>query len=314
MRDYGKISPTFWTGETGKKIRGCPEAQIVVLYLLTCPQSNMLGLFYIPEIYIAHETGLGFEGASKGLLRAIESGFLAYDKDSEVVWVYEMAFHQIGDSLKDTDLRCKGIQKEYDKLPNNMFLKGFFDKYKDNFHMSNCRVTNENKTPYEAPTKPLRSQEQEQEQKQEKEQEQDVREQVAPKFNFKKELLDLGCDKQLVDDWMQVRKDKKASNTITALNQFKNQVQKSGITFDRALTKCVEKSWKGFEAAWYENSTATQNAPAFQNYGNGSAVNQDLGAIDLKTYKTPVLCDTPNAMSDDERIKKAKELRQQLGM
>jgi hypothetical protein len=38
-----------------------------MVYLLSNPHANMLGLYYMPKLYIAHETPLGTEGASKGL-------------------------------------------------------------------------------------------------------------------------------------------------------------------------------------------------------------------------------------------------------
>lgn len=90
MRDYAKVGPKFWIGATGKKLRAAgPEAQIVALYLMTSPHANMLGLYYIPKMFIAHETGLGLEAASKGLQRGIEAGFCEYDEASEMVWVIE---------------------------------------------------------------------------------------------------------------------------------------------------------------------------------------------------------------------------------
>ena len=58
MREYSKITPQFWLGSTGKKLRGHTEAQIVATYLLTSPHANMLGLYYLPKMFISHETGL----------------------------------------------------------------------------------------------------------------------------------------------------------------------------------------------------------------------------------------------------------------
>jgi hypothetical protein len=67
LRDYAKIGPQFWIGSTGKKLREFgTEATIVAFYLLSNPHANMLGLYYLPKLYIAHETPLGPEGASKG--------------------------------------------------------------------------------------------------------------------------------------------------------------------------------------------------------------------------------------------------------
>ncbi|WP_098732973.1 hypothetical protein [Acinetobacter baumannii] len=180
MRDYGKVSPHFWTGSTGKKLRECPDSIVVAMYLMTCPHANMLGLYYMPLLYVAHETGLGLEGAKKGLKWACEAGFCSYDEVSEMVWVHEMARFQVAESLKPTDNRCKGIQKDYDSLPANPFLSSFYEKYATAFCMTNRRegkgtLSLSNLTP----SKPLVSQEQEQEQEQDKSLSQ------APAQNFK---------------------------------------------------------------------------------------------------------------------------------
>ena len=58
MRDYGKVSPHFWIGRTGKELRQAgPESQLVALYLLTSPHANMIGLYYMPLTFLSHETG-----------------------------------------------------------------------------------------------------------------------------------------------------------------------------------------------------------------------------------------------------------------
>ncbi|HDL7349117.1 TPA: hypothetical protein PXN29_001219 [Yersinia enterocolitica] len=172
MRDYGKVSPQFWIGKTGKDLkRSGFESQIVSLYLLTSPHANMIGLYYMPLMYIAHETGLGIEGASKGLASAIKCGFCLYDNESEMVWVPEMAAHQIGTSLKPTDKRCPGVQNTYDAQPDNPFLPMFYDKYSSDFNLTNRRgFTPESTRGIEGASKGLASQEQEQEQEKEQDQ------------------------------------------------------------------------------------------------------------------------------------------------
>lgn len=70
MRDYAQVCPQFWLGKTGKKLRGDAEAQLVALYLITSPHANMIGVFHCPMMYIAHETGMSLEGASKEIGRA----------------------------------------------------------------------------------------------------------------------------------------------------------------------------------------------------------------------------------------------------
>ncbi|MCL6243793.1 hypothetical protein M5F04_04290 [Acinetobacter sp. ANC 7200] len=168
MREYGKVSPHFWTGSTGKQLRQCPESLVVSMYLMTSPHANMLGLYYMPLLYVAHETGLGMEGASKGLQWACEAGFCSYDHASEMVWVHEMARFQIADKLKSTDKRSIGVQNEYNSLPSNPYLESFYDKYSQAFCMTEKRQNTVKKlVKNEAPSKPLTSQEQEQEQEQE---------------------------------------------------------------------------------------------------------------------------------------------------
>lgn len=173
MRTYAKLSPTFWTGRTGRmlKRRGI-EGVVVALYLVSSPHSNMLGLFYQPKLYLAEETGLTIEGASKGLQDCIECGFCSYDDETKTVWVHEMAAWQIDSALSSGDKRCKGIQRDYEALPDNPFLGAFFDRYAEAFHLTDRReYEGEEAHCHKAPSKPLtkphRSQEQEQEQEQE---------------------------------------------------------------------------------------------------------------------------------------------------
>jgi hypothetical protein len=184
MRDYAKVGPQFWIGKTGKALRRAgADAQIVGMYLLTSPHANMLGLYYLAKESIAHETGLGAARASVALLACAGAGFCSYDDETEMVWVHEMAFYQIAEVLLVNDKRIKGVQNEYNGLPDNPFLAGFFTKYSEPFGMTTLRGGFRSEIiPIEAPTKPLPSQEQEQEQEQNQEQEKEkeqAQEQVA---------------------------------------------------------------------------------------------------------------------------------------
>jgi len=75
----------------------------------------------------------------------------------------------------------------------------------------------------------------------------------APKFNFKKELLALGVDPQVLDDWLTVRKKKRASNTKTAFNLLMTEIKKSGLMVNDAIEYAASKSWSGFKAEWWFN-------------------------------------------------------------
>ena len=70
------------------------------------------------------------------------------------------------------------------------------------------------------------------------------------KFNFKNELINLGADKNLIDEWLLIRKTKRLTNTKTALESFVKEVNKKGKTINEVLIKCNTDSWGGFKASW----------------------------------------------------------------
>lgn len=89
MRDYGIVSPRFWIGETGRKLRKLPDAQRIAMYLLTAPMADMTGVFYCPVATILNDVGApcepleaslkglerGYEGAPKGLPSPSEGAY-----------------------------------------------------------------------------------------------------------------------------------------------------------------------------------------------------------------------------------------------
>lgn len=196
MRKYSSITPKFWIGKTGRKLRGDISAKLVAAYLLSCPNNDMTGVFYCPLCQISAETGLPleapsvplpspFQGPLKGIREALETlqreDFAIYDYESEYVFVKKMALFQIAQELKPTDKRVTGIKTAIESMPENfkyLFIKeynecfnlGFKDIPAPDFKEFSSQTQDENKTsasPIEAPSKALRSQEQEQEQEQE---------------------------------------------------------------------------------------------------------------------------------------------------
>ena len=79
-------------------------------------------------------------------------------------------------------------------------------------------------------------------------------------FKFFDSLISLGAEKQLVSDWIAVRKTKKLSNTKTAFDNFKIEVEKSGKNINEVLKECVINSWGGFKADWL-NKKINQTPP-----------------------------------------------------
>ncbi len=174
MRDYAIVAPQFWTGDTGLRLLAAgTDAQLVALYLITCPSSNMIGLYNLSLGTLCDETGLKREGALKALRRGSEAGFAYYDEASKTVWVPEMARFQVGESLKPNDHRSKWVSKEASKYRKSRFYVEFMNKYGDAFNLETASPLT---SPFEGgsdkSSPPLRSQDQEQDQEQKQEQEQ----------------------------------------------------------------------------------------------------------------------------------------------
>ena len=86
-----------------------------------------------------------------------------------------------------------------------------------------------------------------------------------PIFSFLNSLISLGVEDQTAKDWMKVRKERKATNTETALKAFLTSVEKSGKTVNEVVKICAENSWKGFNKDWLTNSQPNpkNNVPTF---------------------------------------------------
>lgn len=253
MRDYSKVSPQFWNGKTGKALKAKgQEAVIVALYLLTCQHANMLGLYFLSKTYIAVDTGLGLEGASKGLAGASEAGFCVFDEASEVVWVMEMAAYQVGEQLDAKDNRCKGIQREYDALPENPFLSAFYERYGAAFCMTSARgIDKPLRRPSKAPPKP-RTGTGERTGTGTGDTAPEARVLAAP------DLEADGVERGIAEAWLRVRKDKRAPLTQLAWDGVKREAASVGMTPAEAVKLAAESNWQGFKASWVGRNVAGQ--------------------------------------------------------
>ena len=79
---------------------------------------------------------------------------------------------------------------------------------------------------------------------------------APPPFNFRKAMLSEGFAPELVDEWLKIRKAKKAINTERAFKTFIEQVRKTNQDINTVLSIIVQKQWKGFEAEWLHSTQA----------------------------------------------------------
>lgn len=230
MRDYGKVSPQFWVGKTGKSLRGNQEAQIVALYLMTSPHANMIGVYYCPVEYIAKETGLTLEGASKALQSLSEADFCTFEAESEYIFVHQFARNQIGEELKATDKRVQGVVNELAKVPKGQCWQAFRARYAFPY---NLPLPTETASPLEAPSEPLRSQKQKQKQKQ--------KEAASQPF-----VLPDWIPAEPWNGYVEMRNKKRASMTDRARDLVIAELQRfrdSGHDIAAVLNKSTKNNW-----------------------------------------------------------------------
>lgn len=80
-------------------------------------------------------------------------------------------------------------------------------------------------------------------------------------FSFKKKLIEYGFQENLVDDWLKVRKTKKATNTETAFKAFINEIESKDCNINEMLQIAVTNSWSGFKHKWVENLKNNNSEP-----------------------------------------------------
>jgi biotin operon repressor len=72
------------------------------------------------------------------------------------------------------------------------------------------------------------------------------------KFNFRNSVINAGASAEVADQWLEVRRNKRLTNTELALADTLKEIRKAGLTVDAALRECVIRSWGGFKAEWLE--------------------------------------------------------------
>ena len=64
---------------------------------------------------------------------------------------------------------------------------------------------------------------------------------------------------QVWNDFIKLRKAKKAPLTQTALNGIEREAEEAGWTLEEAISECVTRGWQGFKAEWVCKVQQTNN-------------------------------------------------------
>ena len=132
-RSYAKIFTGKWRSRSFRTLRGNPWAIVLQDYLMSCPASEMSGVFYMPKYLIEGELGIPHDELESAIRILEEADFCRF-YDDEYVFVYNMARYQIADALSPDDNRWKSLMRDIEEMPDNI-RREFIIRYNEDFNL-----------------------------------------------------------------------------------------------------------------------------------------------------------------------------------
>ena len=85
------------------------------------------------------------------------------------------------------------------------------------------------------------------------------KEKEKEKETKKKVVMPDGVTESVWQDWLTLRKTKKAAVTQTALDGIEREARKAGVSLQVALETCCARGWTGFKAEWMQSQPKQQD-------------------------------------------------------
>ena len=121
---YSKIDSMFWRDQKNRKLSD--DGKLLFLYLLTCPHRSSIGLYYLPEQYVASDIKWTLERVQKGFKELLQNGCIKYDKDNEIVFIKNFLRYN---SFENSN-QIRGALKYLITLPDTVFLSDLIEVIK----------------------------------------------------------------------------------------------------------------------------------------------------------------------------------------
>lgn len=248
MARYRKIDPRIWNDAKFSHLSN--DAKLLFIYLLTSPQTQMIGAVPMRAESVAAELGFDMERYAIRYQELHSMGIAEYD-DRGLYWVKNFLKYNSPDNPKvviswreclDFLPECPLLSKILESARVHCLSRG--ERYIEAFQygIGNGMA---NGMPYK-----------------EQEQEQDISTNVDKKEKYKKEKKsskskivlskpDDVSSEQIWSDFLALRNARHAPLTETALNIIRKEAHKAGISLEQALETCCMRGWQGFKAEWY---------------------------------------------------------------
>lgn len=83
------------------------------------------------------------------------------------------------------------------------------------------------------------------------------------------------ADRQLISDWVDLRKSKKAPITKTAVQGIEREAKIAGLSLEAVLRICCERGWAGFKAEWIQQEIRGKPGRGNPNLGMSEDARRD---------------------------------------
>lgn len=262
MSKLRSISTSIWSDPFFEELT--PSEKLLFIYLITNEKTNMLGIYELSIRKISFETGLKKDVINEALRSFERQKKVKYTSEHIILTNFIKnqnyntnmkksaieVFNKLPKSLKDSDLTLdkRNPLEAFKTLSNHL---GMVSKYEYEYEYESKDELEEKKI--------------------------NKKNTPTAQFSFFESLIEIGVERELANDWLKVRKNKKATNTRTAFNNLKQEFEKCGKPINEIITKCVAESWSGFKNSW--------DWEKYNNNGNNNNNNQTRRTNSSDGYK-----------------------------
>ena len=245
MRDYGKIFSKLWESQDFRSMS--EDGRTLVLYLLSCRHGTIAGVFRIPDGYACEDLQWSSERVAEGFANVQAKGFATRCNATKWVWVAKF----LEWNPPENPNQRKSAAKVASAIPVECGWKQAFMRASG--EVLGLEVPAES-NPSGTLSEPLLNQYQEQKQEEGKEPRKRVSAPPCPE-----DVAD-----QVWNDFLHLRKTKKAPVSATVLDGAKSEATKAGITLEAFLRIWCLRGSQGLEASWlkpHELAAASRQQP-----------------------------------------------------
>jgi len=122
---YTRVESRFWQDEKMRLVSS--DARHLMLYLLTSPHRNILGMYFLPIPYACFDLGWDEHRFGKGLSELLGKGCIKYDEENHVVLVINFLKH----NPLENQNQVKSAVDKLEQLPQTPLIKDLYEIVKD---------------------------------------------------------------------------------------------------------------------------------------------------------------------------------------